>query len=150
MCGGINSTAIRSPRATADAGLAAFNARDLAALAALYRPDAVLVTPDAGESKGREQAAEYQRAFMHAFPDGRAEVVAKYDAGNTTIDEWIFRGTNSGHLQTATGETIPPTGRRVAVRGIDVQTHVAGGVATHHVYFDQLEFLTQLGLMPEA
>lgn len=140
----------RTPRETADAGSNAFNAHDLKALAALYRPDAVLVTPDAGELKGREQAAEYQRGFMQAFPDGRAEVVAKHDAGDVTIDQWIFSGTNSGPLATPTGEVIQPTGRRVSVRGIDVQTHVGGGVATHHIYFDQVEFLTQLGLMPEA
>jgi uncharacterized protein (TIGR02246 family) len=138
-----------SPREAADAGLEAFNARDLEALAALYRPDAVIVTPDAGELKGREQVAEYHRGFIQAFPDGTTEVVAKHDAGNITIDEWIFRGTNSGPLPAPSGEIVPPTGRRVSVRGVDVQTHGAGGVSAHHIYFDQIEFLTQLGLMPE-
>lgn len=137
-----------SPREAADAGLEAFNAHDLEALAALYRPDAVIVTPDAGELKGREQAAEYNRGFMQAFPDGTTEVVAKHDAGSITIDEWVFRGTNSGPLRAPSGEIIPPTGRRVSVRGVDVQTHGAGGVSAHHIYFDQVEFLTQLGLMP--
>jgi hypothetical protein len=55
-----------------------------------------------------------------------------------------------GPLATPTGETLPPTGRRVSVRGVDVQTHLGGGVARHHIYFDQVEFLAQLGLMPEA
>ena len=137
-----------SPRGAADAGLEAFNARDLETLAGLYRPDVVLVTPDAGELKGREQAAEYHRGFMQAFPDGTTEVVAKHDAGIVTIDEWIFRGTNSGPLSTASGEVLPPTGRRVSVRGVDIQTHGAGSVSAHHIYFDQVEFLTQLGLMP--
>ena len=139
-----------TPREQADTGFAAFNAHDVSALAAFYRPDVVLVTPDAGELKGREQAVEYQRGFIQGFPDGKAEVVAKHDSGDTTIDEWVFHGTHTGALPLPTGETLPPTGRRVAVRGIDVMTHTRGGVASHRMYFDQVELLTQLGLMPEA
>ena len=150
MCAPIGATPKPSPREKADAGLAAFNAHDLSALAALYRPDVVLVTPDAGELKGREQAAEYQRGFIQGFPDGKAEVFAKHDSGDTTIDEWVFHGTNTGALPLPDGATLPPTGRRVSVRGIDVITHKRDGVASHRMYFDQVELLTQLGLMPEA
>jgi len=144
------ATAKPTPRQTADAATAAFNAHDVSAVAALYHPDVVLVTPDAGELKGREQAAEYQRAFMQGFPDGKVETVAMHDAGNTTIDEWVFHGTNTGALPLPSGETLPATRKRISLRGIDVAVHKGSAIAAHRVYFDQVELLTQLGLMPEA
>jgi uncharacterized protein (TIGR02246 family) len=149
MCARIGSTPRPSPRERADSSTAAYNAGDLTLLAGFYLPEALFVAPDA-ELKGREQVAEYFRAFLEAFPDGYAEVVSRHDAGATTIDEWVFHGTHTGPLPTPTGETIPPTGARVSVRGVDIQTHRNGGVARHHTYFDQVQFLTQLGLMPEA
>jgi uncharacterized protein (TIGR02246 family) len=142
-----NSAAKPAPRETTDAFTAAYNAHDLSVATGLYRPDVVFVAPD-DELKGREQVGEYLRAFLEAFPDGMVEVLARHDSGDSTIDEWVFHGTHTGPLPTPTGETIPPTGARVSVRGVDIQTHESGGIAAHHTYFDQVQFLTQLGLLP--
>jgi hypothetical protein len=139
-----------TPRELTDAITAAYNAHQLSTVVGFFRPDIVLITPDAGELRGREQAAEYHRAFLQAFPDATVEVVAKHDAGDTTIDEWIFRGTHTGPLTQPSGETIPATGRRVSVRGVDVVSYAGAAVATHHMYFDQAQLLTALGLMPVA
>ena len=139
-----------TPRELTDTITTAYNAHQLSRLVEFFRPDIVVITPDAGELKGREQAAEYHRALLQAFPDARLEVVAKHDAGDTTIDEWIFHGTHTGPLPLPSGETLPATGRRVAVRGVDVVSYAGGAVATHHAYFDQAQLLTALGLMPIA
>ena len=139
-----------TPRELTDAITTAYNAHQLPQVAKFFRPDIALISPDAGELKGREQVAEYHRAFLQAFPDAKVEVVAKHDAGDTTIDEWIFRGTHTGPLAQPSGETIPATGKRVSVRGVDVVSYAGGGVATYHAYFDQVQFLTALGLMPVA
>lgn len=149
MCTPIGVTPKPSPRERAEASTNAFNAHDLETVAGFYLPDVVLVAPDA-ELKGREEVSEYFRAFLDAFPDGQVEVTARHDAGDSTIDEWIFHGTHTGPLPTPSGATVPPTGRRVSVRGVDLQTHRNGGVARHHTYFDQFQLLGQLGLMPEA
>jgi hypothetical protein len=137
-----------TPRELTDAITTAYNAHQLSRLVQFFRPDIVLITPDVGELKGREQAAEYHRNFLEAFPDATVEVVAKHDAGDTTIDEWIFHGTHTGPLPLPSGETLPATGKRVAVRGVDVVSYAGGAVATHHAYFDQAQLLTALGLMP--
>jgi hypothetical protein len=139
-----------TPREISDAFTKAYNAHQPTQAAAYYRPDVVLVTPDAGKLKGREEAAEYLRGFLAGFPDARVEVVVKHDAGDTTIDEWIFHGTHTGPLPTLNGEPLAPTGKRVSVRGVDVVTYASGAIATHRMYFDQLEFLTALGLVPQG
>jgi hypothetical protein len=51
-------------------------------------------------------------------------------------------------LLVPSGEAIPATGKRVSVRGVDVVSYSGGAVARHHMYFDQVQFLTALGLMP--
>ena len=139
-----------TPRETLHAAIAAWNAHDLPKVAGFYRPDVVLVTPDTGEVKGREQAVEWNRKFMEAFPDGKLEIPASFDSGDTGIVEWVFYGTNTGPLPLPNGETLPATGRRVTVRGIDVSILEGGSVVSQRSYYDQVELLTQLGLMPEA
>lgn len=149
MCGLFGSTPKPTPRERAETFTAAYNAGDLSTAAELYLPEVVFVGPEV-ELKGREQVTEYFRAFREAFPDGYSEVVARHDSGDSTIDEWVFRGTHTGPLPTPTGEMLAPTGARVSVRGIDVQTHRARGIASHRTYYDQVQFLSQLGPIPVA
>lgn len=137
-------------RETANAAIAAWNARDMAKLAGFYSPDVVLVNPDAGELKGREQAIERDRVFQEAFPDAEMEITASYESGDTAILEWVFNGTNTGPLPLPSGETLPATGKRVSVRGVDVSTVEEGALIILHSYYDQVELMTQLGLMPQA
>lgn len=137
-------------RETVHAAIAAFNAHDLAKVAGFYRPDCVLVTPDSGELKGRDQAAEWERAFMEAFPDAKMDIATSYDSGDTVTIEWVFHGTNTGPLPLPSGEKLSATGKRVTVRGVDIVTVQGGAVAQLHSYYDQVELMTQLGLMPDA
>jgi steroid delta-isomerase-like uncharacterized protein len=138
------------PLETAQAAFAAWNANDLSKAAGFYRPDIVLVSPDSGEVKGREQAAERDRTFREAFPDAKMEIAASHESGDTAILEWVFRGTNTGPLPLPSGETLPATGKEVSVRGTDILTIEGGAVASLHSYYDQVELMTQLGLMPEG
>jgi ketosteroid isomerase-like protein len=128
---------------------AIFN-QDYAAVEELYAPDAVAVTPDQGELKGAGEVIGYTKQFIEAFPDVRFEPEFKHESGDTAIDEGWFVGTNSGPLALPTGETLPPTGKRVRVRGADIATVENGRVTSHRFYYDQLEFLGQLGLAPET
>jgi steroid delta-isomerase-like uncharacterized protein len=139
-----------TPRETVHAVVAAFNAHDLSTLAGFFTPDVVIVSPDTKEVKGREQATEWERSLMDTFPDAMMEIAASYDSGDTVVLEWVFRGTNTGPLQLPSGETLPATGKQVSVRGVDISTIENGAVASLHAYWDQLELMTQLGLMPEA
>jgi hypothetical protein len=76
--------------------------------------------------------------------------VHAHESGNTAIDEGYFVGTHTGPLPSPTGESIPPTGKAVRVRACDIATVENGVVTSHRFYFDQMEFLGQLGLTEGA
>jgi ketosteroid isomerase-like protein len=120
--------------------------KDLEAIKAVYAPDAVAETPDQGTINGRDGIAEYLNGFLKAFPDGSYESAREHESGDTAIDEGYFVGTHTGPLEGPGGETIEGTGKKVRLRVCDIAT-VEGGVATsHRFYFDNAEFLEQLGL----
>ncbi|CAN5133585.1 hypothetical protein BH18ACT12_BH18ACT12_10710 [soil metagenome] len=128
---------------------AAFD-EDQEALQELYAPDAVAETPDQGTVSGREAIAAWFRQFSTAFPDASWESAHKHESGNVAIDEGYVVGTHTGPLAMPGGESIPPTGKSVRVRGCDAATVEDGLVRSHRFYFDQMDLLGQLGLAPEA
>ena len=131
-----------------DRATAAINAHDAEAIAACYTEDAEVRDPF-GTHRGRQDVAEYWRVFFTAFPDARGEAVRRYDAGDTAIDEWEFEGTHTGPLANPDGSVIPATGKTVRMRGADFGRVESGLIAEHRIYFDQMEMLAQLGLVPE-
>ncbi|NKX56353.1 ester cyclase [Arthrobacter mobilis] len=136
-------------REVMDRMTAAMTSNDTAALAACYAEDAVASAPDQSEIKGREAISSYLSQMGQAFPDAAYEPMDMHEAGNVAIDEGYFTGTNTGELQLPTGEIVPPTGRQIRLRTCDVARVEGGVITSHHFYWDQMEFLEQLGLFPE-
>jgi hypothetical protein len=113
-----------------------------------YAEDAVLITPDAGEIRGRSNIADYWRPMIEGFSDSRYESLHKSEDGDVAIDEGWFIGTNTAPLPMPDGGTLPPTGRQVKLRSCDIATVQGNKIKEHHLYFDQMEFMGQLGLTP--
>ncbi|MFF7274840.1 ester cyclase [Streptomyces griseorubiginosus] len=122
---------------------------DLKVIAELYAEDAVAVTPDEGEIHGREDIVEYWRQMTEAVPNARFESLHSYEAGDTAIDEGVFSGRNTGPIQLPTGETLPATQKEISIRGVDIATVRDGRITDYRLYFDEMEFLGQLGLLPD-
>jgi ketosteroid isomerase-like protein len=137
-------------REVMDSVTEAVTSNNLEALKELYAPDATAETADQGKISGREAIVAYLGGFVTAFPDASFESVHKHEAGGTAIDEGYFVGTHTGPLEAPTGESIPATGKRLRLRECDVATVTDGVVTSHRFYFDQLDFLGQLGLAPEG
>jgi hypothetical protein len=70
-----------------------------------------------------------------------------HDAGNCAVDEGWLTGRHTGPLPGPNGETIPPTEKTIRIRECDAITVENGLITSHRFYFDQTEFLGQLGLM---
>lgn len=123
---------------------------DAKVLADLYAEDAVAIIPDVGEVRGREAIVEYLRSMTGSVPDATYTSLHKYEIGDTAIDEGVFSGRNTGPILLPTGETLPPTGKEVSIRGVDIATVRNGRIESYRLYYDQMQFLDQLGLLPDA
>jgi ketosteroid isomerase-like protein len=122
-------------------------ARDLEAARACYAPDVVATTPDAGTLHGVDQVVDYLRQSIEGFSDLGWEPTRELEAGDCAIDEGWQVATHSGDIALPDGRTVPASGKQIRIRTCDV-AQVEGGVITRHdFYYDQLEFLAQLGLI---
>jgi predicted ester cyclase/heme-degrading monooxygenase HmoA len=94
---------------------------------------------------GREAADSMWDTWQQAFPDNRLEIVAIYADDRGGVEEAYGIGTHTGTLRSSAGE-IPPTGKAVRVRMCGVYQFEDAKITNYHLYFDQAELLTQLGL----
>ena len=111
--------------------------------------DAELVTPTAGTIKGREAIKGYFEQTRQTFPDAHIDVHNVIAEGNTVVVEYTFTGTHKGPMRTPTGETIPPTNKKMSGLALDIGVaDDKGQLKSLHQYFDTARGLQQLGLMP--
>ena len=148
MAGTATTERTGTARDLMDRMTAATVAHDLDALQALYAPDCVIETPDAGTLHGRQGLATWMGQFLNAFPDMSWEHAYGHETGEVAIDEGWVVGTNTGPLPMPTGEELAPTGKPIRIRGCDIATVANGQIVSHRFYYDQLELLTQLGIQP--
>ena len=114
-----------------------YNAGDVAGLADLYTEDARLVTPD-GTFEGRAALHEAFSRDKAAFPDHAVTRDVIVEQGDTLADEWTMLSTHSGPLVMPDGTELPPTGKRIEAKGMELVQVRDGRVAVHHVYWDNM------------
>ncbi len=124
--------------------LCAWNEHDLAGLSALYASDYEGEdVASAGPNVGQRGVSTAIARYLDAFPDLHfsAETVIE---GNRAAVVWQATGTHSGVFM-----HIPPTGRKVSVRGTAYLT-IEGGKITRGVHvWDVAGLLRGMGLLPE-
>jgi predicted ester cyclase len=125
----------------------AFNAHDAAGRRAIEAPEIELVMPGGMTLRGHESVMQVVSAFWEALPDGRIKPDDLLAAGDVVIAEGSLVGTHTGPFRAPNGE-IPPTGNAVALRYAAIKRFRDGRLVSEHLYFDQLEFLQQLGVAP--
>jgi steroid delta-isomerase-like uncharacterized protein len=82
--------------------------------------------------------------YWRAFPDLRFTVEETVVQGNRIAQIWTARGTHWGPLM-----NIPPTGRRIEVRGVSLLTIEGGKVRQGLYIWDVAGLLRAIGLLPE-
>ncbi len=127
----------------------AFNAHDEARIRDLQSENVVFEAPGEVRVEGPDAATEYTMAWLQAFPDARITVNNEFAAGEWIAQEFTFEGTHEATLASPNGE-IPATHKRLTGRGAQIFKVDGDFVADIRLYFDQVQVLTQLGLMPEA
>ena len=125
-----------------------YNAGDLDGVMALYADDAVQGIPD-GTFKGREAIRERLAMELAACPDVVHSVRSFVSDGDFFADEWTFAGTHSGPFVMPDGTEVPPTGKRLEVKGMEVVALRDGTIVLNTLYYDMLTVVAQMGLLPE-
>jgi len=125
-----------------------FEAGDFDVTPEIFAQDVTALVPGAGLMKGIDALNAYNKVFKSAFPDARMEIAYITESGDTVIAEGFFTGTHTAPLASPKGE-VPPTGKSLKVAFSDFFTFKNGKVADHRTYFDQMELLGQLGLLPQ-
>jgi len=105
-----------------------------------YAADVVLHTVP--EIKGKDSAKAYYANYVTGFSDRQFIVKEIFAKGNRVVKYWQFKGTHTG-----TFFGIPATGKTVDVIGCTIATVVDGKITEEQDFFDNYEFLRQIGLV---
>ena len=85
----------------------------------LYAEDAVQKMPD-GTFEGRSTIRERLARELAGFPDATYTVGSFVEQGDSFADEWTIVGTHTGPFTLPDGTQLPPTGKRVEIRGMEL------------------------------
>ena len=95
------------------------------------------------DKKGQRQTAE---AVVAAFSDRKAEMDELTDmADGRVVENWIFGGTHSGEMM-----GIPPSNKKIRVRGIEIWRCANGKIVEHWGVVDISDVLEKAGLIPPS
>jgi predicted ester cyclase len=136
-------------KAVSDAYTEAFNSHDEARIRACYEDGATFTAPGGVALEGPEAITEYNMTWLRAFPDARVTLENEVIAGEWVATQGTFTGTHTETLSSPEGD-IPATGKSVTGRAAELIRVVDGKIVEDHLYFDNMEVLTQLGLIPET
>jgi len=132
---------------------AAYNSHDLGSLLAMYAEDAEVQVPDQAEPlRGRTAIGPYMQAQFDAVPDIHVELSKVLVDRASFADEGIVTGRNTGPIPQPNGEPLPATGKALRVAFAEFVELADSKVRRQRLYWDQMAFLNQLGLLdvPQA
>ena len=122
------------------------DSQDWPAREALFTADSVMSTPQ-GVARGPAAMTAYSKPLVGAFSHAVHRIDLIVVDGDAVAVEGAWIATHTGPLVTPDGE-VPPTGRTISLPFAATLRLSGGRIASLHLYYDQLAFLGQLGLLP--
>jgi len=95
------------------------------------------------ETKGKVAAKAHYANFVTGFSERDFIVKDMFAQGDKLVKQWVFKGKHTGVFF-----GIPATGKSISLQGSTIAKIVDGKIVEEQDYFDNLDFLQQLGLMP--
>jgi steroid delta-isomerase-like uncharacterized protein len=95
--------------------------------------------------KGVDDVLTAWKGWATAIPDSRATFQSEFVSGNTAVLEITWSGTHNGPLNTGDRE-IPPTGKKIELRAVQVVDVDNDRVRSVRQYFDMGTLLQQIGV----
>jgi predicted ester cyclase len=127
--------------------VSAFNAHDEKALHATHAENIKFNAPGGFKATNAKDATGYAMTWLKAFPDGKMKVRTEIVSGPWVVQEIAMEGTHTAPLETPNG-TVQPTYKKLAGYGVQILKVEDGKITEARIYFDQLDQMTQLGLIP--
>jgi ketosteroid isomerase-like protein len=138
------ATSQRSAEATARAAFDAFMAHDVEALLEIWHPEGIQDWVALGIFRGHAEIRELFNGLFAATPDLEMTIERVLSDDRFCMIAWRSRATHDG--QAFMG--IEPTGRELALRGVDIMEVEDGLVVRNTVYYDGAAYARGLGMLP--
>lgn len=119
------------------------NRRDVSALKQFWTAETVERFPDK-TCRGTEEIAAYFEDAFAAIPDWHMEVITIAEQGEDVFVHWHLTGTHAGPIL-----GIAPTGKPLAIDGMDHFVVRDGKVVSNFVVFDQMQYARQIGMLAQ-
>jgi predicted ester cyclase len=119
------------------------NQNKLSVLDELIAPDFVNYDAPPGTPRGPQGMRLLGAMFRTAFPDLHVTFEQELADGDYVIHRGYITGTHQGEFQ-----GIPPTGKQVKMKSIDIWRIANGKAVENWVQFDLLGLMQQLGVIP--
>ena len=128
-----------------------WNASDRDRWEALYADDVVYEAPGGQRISGLADLKEqYFDALVTAAADRVSRDVVLFAEGEYVVEQARYVGTHTGPLRSPGGAEIPATGKPFDFPFVGVFRVQGGKISSIRIYYDQMELLMQLGLIPGA
>ncbi|RLB58049.1 MAG: hypothetical protein DRI90_17215 [Deltaproteobacteria bacterium] len=120
------------------------NARDLAAVEALWTEDIVEDFVAVGPFRGKPAARGFFEELFEAFPDFYLTIERVMGDDQTAVVQWRATGTFTG----GPFQGVGANGKPVELRGVDCMKFEGGLMHHNTVYYDGAAFARTVGLLP--
>jgi len=109
-----------------------------------FTPD-VLMHASPENIVGIDQARTYYANYLTGFSNIQFTIKDVFGQGDKLVKHWNFSGTHTGDFF-----GIPATGKSVSIDGVTLVRMSGGRIAEEQDFMDNMDFMTQLGLIPPA
>jgi len=92
---------------------------------------------------GIDSARAFYANFINGFSNIQFTIKDVFGQGDKLVKHWNFKGKHSGNFF-----GIPATGKSVDLDGSTIVLMRDGKIAKEQDFYDNMDFMTQLGLMP--
>ena len=118
------------------------NRRDVAAIKGFWTPETIQHFPD-GTARGPEEIGAWIETSLAALAGWHMEILATAEQGDDLFFSWRLTGRHTGAWF-----GLAPTGKAIAIHGVDHMVVRDGKLVENVVLSDQLDTARQFGLMP--
>jgi steroid delta-isomerase-like uncharacterized protein len=91
---------------------------------------------------------KYFDALLTAAPDRTSADVVLFAEDDHVVEQARYTGTHTGTWRNPDGAEVPATGKKLDFPFVGIFRVEDGKISSIRIYYDQIEVLAQLGLMP--